>query len=62
MFLLQVIQNRHAFAFGSAVGASEMVDTAETDLQKYQDFFYNNFEWAVIENALNWKLMESTQV
>ena len=39
-----------------------MLDTAELDLQKYQEFFYDNFEWAVIDNALDWKLMEATQV
>ena len=62
LFLIQVLQNRHAFAFGSAVGATEIVDTTDPALQKYQDFFYNHFEWAVLENALKWRIMERTQV
>lgn len=60
--LFKVSQRRHKFAFGSAVGATQIVDTEDPVLQKYQEFFYDNFEWAVIENALKWRLMEWTQV
>ncbi len=30
--------------------------------QAYQDFFYNNFNWAVLENKLKWKQMEVNEV
>lgn len=57
---IEVNQTRHDFAFGSAVGATQIVDPDPT-LQKYQAFFYDNFEWAVLENALKWKLMEKVE-
>lgn len=28
----------------------------------YQDFVYKHFEWAVIVNALKWRLIEWTKV
>lgn len=52
---VEVVQKRHDFAFGSAVGATQIVDPT---LKGYQDCFYDNFEWAVLENALKWKQME----
>lgn len=56
---MQLVQKKRAFAFGTAVSASYMTDP----LQKtYQDFVYNNFEWAVLENALKWRQMEWTEV
>lgn len=55
---IDVKQLKHTFAFGSAVGAAMIVDPAH---QKYQDFFYDNFEWAVTENALKWRIMEWTR-
>ena len=55
----QVVQKRHDFAFGSAVGATQIVDPT---LKGYQDCFYDNFEWAVLENALKWKQMEPHRV
>jgi hypothetical protein len=30
--------------------------------QAYQNFIYNNFEWAVPENALKWRQVEWTRV
>lgn len=47
------------FAFGSAVSASKIVDGSHT---AYQQTFYDNFEWGVLENALKWRMMEWTKV
>ncbi|XP_033749066.1 anti-sigma-I factor RsgI6-like [Pecten maximus] len=55
---IELKQTKNAFAFGTAINADAIHDPAQTG---YQDFFYNNFEWAVIENALKWRLMEWTQ-
>lgn len=55
---IELNQTKNAFAFGTAVNADAIHDPAQTG---YQDFFYNNFEWAVLENALKWRLMEWTQ-
>ncbi|XP_062581777.1 uncharacterized protein LOC134243536 [Saccostrea cucullata] len=55
---IQLVQQRHAFPFGTAVKASLLVDDAH---HAYQDFIYNNFNWAVLENALKWRLLEWTE-
>ena len=52
---------KHAFSFGTAMQAALVSDTSGT-YQAYQDFFYNNFNYAVLENALKWKQMEPNQV
>ena len=52
---------KHAFPFGTAMQAPLVSDTSGT-YQAYQDFFYNNFNYAVLENALKWKQMEPNQV
>lgn len=31
-------------------------------MHNYQNFVYDNFNWATIGNALKWRLMEWTQV
>ena len=51
----------HKFAFGSVVGAEEIVSTDPTYV-KYQEWFYDNFEWGLTGNALKWKPMERNQV
>ncbi|OWF48072.1 uncharacterized protein LOC110453564 [Mizuhopecten yessoensis] len=55
---IELNQTKSAFAFGTAINADAIHDPAQ---KGYQDFFYNNFEWAVLENALKWRLMEWTQ-
>lgn len=52
-------QQKHSFGFGAGVVASMMTDTHQV---AYQDFVYKHFEWAVIVNALKWRLMEWTRV
>ncbi|XP_046338916.2 anti-sigma-I factor RsgI6-like isoform X1 [Haliotis rufescens] len=52
---VEVNQEKHEFGFGSAVHADMLVDS---QYKAYQDFFYDNFEWGVIENKLKWKQME----
>ncbi|CAC5398805.1 unnamed protein product [Mytilus coruscus] len=54
---VQIKQTKSKFAFGTAIKASLVTNSA---FLAYQDFLYNNFEWAVTENALKWKLMEWT--
>ncbi|XP_076077291.1 anti-sigma-I factor RsgI6-like [Mytilus galloprovincialis] len=56
---VQIKQTKSKFAFGTAIKAALITDTSST-YKAYQDFVYNNFEWAVTENALKWKLMEKT--
>ena len=54
-------QTSHDFPFGSAVKHSEISGTAGDNV-KYQDCYYENFNWAVLENALKWIQMERNQV
>ncbi|XP_076077303.1 anti-sigma-I factor RsgI6-like [Mytilus galloprovincialis] len=55
---VQIKQTKSKFAFGTAIKAPYITDSS---YKAYQDFVYNNFEWAVTENALKWKLMEWTK-
>lgn len=57
-YQVEIQQTKSKFAFGSAVHADKIVDQSH---QAYQQFFYDNFEWAVLENALKWRQMESSQ-
>ena len=54
-------QTKQAFPFGSTVAAHRMTDSGESN-QKYQQFFYDMFNWGVIENAMKWQEMERNQV
>ena len=57
----QMNQTRLSFAFGSAVQHYQIsADTEET--LKYQDCFYENFNWATVSNALVWSEMEPVKV
>ena len=61
MRVAQMNQTRLSFAFGSAVQHYQIsADTEET--LKYQDCFYENFNWATISNALVWSEMEPVKV
>ena len=60
-FPLQFEMLKHAFPFGTAMQANLVSDTSGI-YQAYQDFFYNNFNYAVLENALKWRQMEPNQV
>ena len=33
-----------------------------SSFSKYQQVFYDNFNWAVLENALKWRKIEQTRV
>ncbi|XP_052105820.1 anti-sigma-I factor RsgI6-like [Mytilus californianus] len=55
---VQIKQTKSKFAFGTAIKAPYVTDST---YKAYQDFVYNNFEWAVTENALKWRLMEWTK-
>ena len=52
---------RHDFAFGSAVVAQRISSEDDED-KKYQDVYYENFEWAVFNNAMKWRQMEQVKV
>ena len=59
--VVQMNQTRLSFAFGSAVQHYQIsADTEET--LKYQDCFYENFNWATVSNALVWSEMEPVKV
>ncbi|XP_046549759.1 endo-1,4-beta-xylanase 2-like [Haliotis rubra] len=55
---VEVHQTSSEFGWGSAVDANDITDSQH---KKYQDYFYDNFEWAVLENALKWYSMEPSQ-
>ncbi|XP_071111510.1 uncharacterized protein [Haliotis cracherodii] len=55
---VEVHQTSSEFGWGSAVDANDITDSQH---KKYQDYFYDNFEWAVLENALKWYSMEQNQ-
>ncbi|XP_056008702.1 anti-sigma-I factor RsgI6-like [Ostrea edulis] len=52
---IELQQQKHSFGFGAGVVADMMTNPNQ---QAYQNFVYKNFEWAVIVNALKWRLME----
>ncbi|XP_033754378.1 LOW QUALITY PROTEIN: endo-1,4-beta-xylanase 1-like [Pecten maximus] len=49
-YQVEIQQTKSKFAFGSAVAADKIVDSTH---RAYQQFFYDNFEWSVLGNALN---------
>ncbi|KAK3083789.1 hypothetical protein FSP39_003248 [Pinctada imbricata] len=57
-YSIELVQMKKDFAFGTAIHMSYMTDSSK---KAYQDFVYNNFEWAVPENAMKWRLMEWTK-
>ena len=59
--MLLVSFSETCFSFGSVVRA-ELISDISAVYQAYQDFFCNNFNYAVIENQLKWKQMEDVQV
>ena len=59
MYFLQIKQTKSKFGFGTAFNANLINDNTHT---AYQNWLYNNFEWAVPENAMKWKQMEWTHV
>ncbi|XP_061166383.1 uncharacterized protein LOC133175304 [Saccostrea echinata] len=52
---VELQQQKSSFGFGAGVVADMMTNHNQ---QAYQNFVYKNFEWAVIVNALKWRLME----
>ena len=56
-FSLQVRQKSHLFAFGAAVNSNLLLRKPE-----YRDFYLKNFQWAVLESALKWRVIEPTPV
>lgn len=52
---VEISQLRRHFAFGSCFNKNQLKN------QQYLDFFKNNFEWAVHENAAKWCQNEWTQ-
>ena len=59
--MYQVNMKKHSFPFGSAVRASVFNQNYQI-AQQYRDFIFENFNWAVLENSLNWNVMEQTEV
>ena len=52
---------KHDFPWGTALKAALLNGDTERD-EKYRDCFYENFEYAVLENALKWRQMEANRV
>ncbi|XP_056008704.1 uncharacterized protein LOC125664271 [Ostrea edulis] len=52
---IELIQQKSAFPFGTAVHADHLGNSA---YQPYTDFVLQNFEWAVIANKLKWTGIE----
>ncbi|ESO98724.1 hypothetical protein LOTGIDRAFT_114181 [Lottia gigantea] len=55
----QIQQLKSEFGWGSAVNVNNIHDSAH---HAYQKFFYDTFEWAVLENALKWPALEGSKV
>ncbi|XP_046549642.1 anti-sigma-I factor RsgI6-like [Haliotis rubra] len=55
---VEIQQLTSEFGFGTAVSAERIVDSSYA---AYQDFFYDNFEWATIENKLKWSQTEKNK-
>ena len=55
--MLQLDMFKHDFPWGTCVKADMISGEEESDI-KYQETFYENFEYAVLENALKWRPME----
>ncbi|XP_070182068.1 anti-sigma-I factor RsgI6-like isoform X2 [Littorina saxatilis] len=53
-----VVQKTRPFPFGTAVACSAYNTKSRGN---YRDFIHKHFNWAVTENALKWKVIESTQ-
>ncbi len=51
---VEVRQTRHAFRFGSAVGAKELLASAEGPDKRYSDLVRENFNIVTLENDLKW--------
>ena len=51
---VESVQERRAFAFGTAINRNHMDNTT------YTDFVAENFEWAVMENAAKWRQNQNT--
>ena len=52
--LVESIQQRREFAFGTVINRNHM------DNATYTDFVAQNFEWAVMENAAKWRQNQNT--
>ncbi|XP_046557917.1 anti-sigma-I factor RsgI6-like [Haliotis rubra] len=52
---VEVEETSGMFGFGSAINAKALVDPS---MKGYQNFFYQNFKWAVHGGYLKWKTME----
>ncbi|KAK6194980.1 hypothetical protein SNE40_000502 [Patella caerulea] len=55
---IDVQQTRSDFGWGSAVNVDYIHDSKH---RNYQNFFYDIFEWGVLENALKWPNLEQTK-
>lgn len=53
--VIQVKQRRNEFGFGCALSGTALPN------RQYQQFFKDNFEWAVFENETKWTANESAQ-
>lgn len=53
---------KHAFPFGTAVVTPIMTNNNGGSDQKYREFIYDHFNWAVVENALKWRQLEYSEV
>ena len=58
---IDISLKRHKFGFGTAIVADRVSGTSDQD-RRYQEVLYDNFEWAVFENAMKWRQMEWDQV
>lgn len=59
---VQLDQTKHAFPFGSAITAPRLYKTNDPLNEAYRDYFFDNFNWATLANAMKWRYMESNEV
>ncbi|XP_064600826.1 uncharacterized protein LOC135467003 [Liolophura sinensis] len=58
---VEIKQKRHSFPFGSTVVAWLMNKNNSGSDQKYRQFIFDNYNWAVLENALKWPQLEKSR-
>ena len=58
--IVQITQTRQSFPFGSAIVANRIYKTDVVN-RRYQAYFYDMFNWAVLTNAMKWRFMEGVE-
>ena len=61
LFYCQIKQVKHKFPFGGAAKAEWLYGNSSLE-KKYQNKFFELFNWGVLRNDMKWKAMERVEV